>query len=154
MPTANTVPVSWPIEGAEVEESVAMRHGGVSVGPETGDTVPHVFVADSHQNSFVPPDRLQSFTVRVLNELPAATSTSKYSLVEVKLGVVSGSEAYWETVSAPGPEEAVTVTPSLLAWQVPTLTEHDVWLSDPDGAVGAKGALGGGVAVVNLSTPP
>ena len=78
--------------------------------------------------------------VSELNELPGVTPTSKYSPVELKLGRPSGFEAYWDTVSAPGPVAAVTVTVSFAQLSFPEMTEHDVWLLAPVGGVGAVGA--------------
>ena len=89
----------------------------------------------------------QSFTTTVVNELPEASATSKKLPVGLKLGVPTGSVPYWESVTAPGPLEAVTVTPSLLAWQTPDVTEHDWWLVALEGGVGGVGALGDGAGV-------
>jgi hypothetical protein len=55
---------------------------------------------------------LQWVTTRLLKLLPEATCTSKYSPGVEKLGLPTGSLAYWDTVTAPSPVPlAVVSTP-------------------------------------------
>jgi hypothetical protein len=81
--TWNTVPVSCAIVGTDEELSEAMRHGGVPEGPETGVTASHE--VPFHHSRELPPFKLQSVIVRLLNELLGEVATSKYSPEEPKL---------------------------------------------------------------------
>ena len=92
----------------------------------------------------MPPFRVQTFTVTEPKVLVDEVSTSKYSPVELKLGVPAGSAGYCDTVSAPGPVDAVTVTPPLDAWQAPEMTAHVEWLLALLGGAGGEGGDGGG----------
>jgi hypothetical protein len=93
----------------------------------------------------VPPFRLQSVIVRLLKLLPEATCTSKYSPDVEKLGLLTGSLGYWDTVTAPSPLP-LTVVWSLVALQVPDELDEEQFceLVAPDGGKGGEGEEDGG----------
>jgi hypothetical protein len=102
----------------------------------------------------VAPLRLQSVIVRLPKLLPDATCTSKYSPDVEKLGLPTGSEGYWDTVTAPSPFPPAVV-PSLVALQVPDEFNEEQFceLVAPDGGKGEEGGGGGdgaGVAKVTM----
>jgi len=91
----------------------------------------------------VPPFRLQSVIVRLLKLLPEATCTSKYSPDVEKLGLLTGSLGYWDTVTAPSPLP-LTVVWSLVVLQVPDELDEEQFceLVAPDGGGGGEGGEG------------
>jgi hypothetical protein len=102
----------------------------------------------------VAPFRLQSVTVRLLKLLPEATCTSKYSPGVEKLGLPTGSLAYWDTVTAPSPLPLAVVS-SLVALQVldELDEEQSCELVAPGGGEGGEGGPdeGGGVTTTGLT---
>lgn len=84
----------------------------------------------------LPPFKVQFFTVSEVKVLPEETRTSKYSPLEENVGVPTGSEENWDTVTPPIPV-ASTVVPSLVAVAVP------LWVLD-DPLVELVAPVGGG----------
>ena len=114
-----------------------------------------------HHSRPVAPFRLQSVIVRLVKLLPAATSTSKYPPGVEKLGLATGSLAYWDTVTAPTPVPLAVVA-SLVALQVPDELEDEQFceLVPPAGGEGGEGGEddegggppdGGGVTTAELA---
>ena len=130
------MPVRSAIDGTDVEFNKTVTQGGVPVMPFCGDTGSHD--EPLHHWSEAPPFRLQSTMLAWEKMLPVAISTSRYSLADENVGFPTGSDPYWERVSAPTPE-ACTVVESLRTVQLPD-EEQLFELTVPAGGGGALGA--------------
>jgi len=145
--TPNMVPVTCARVGLLVALRVAERHGGVpvvttGVGVTACQAPAPLFAVGLNHSRPLPPPRLQSLIVAVVNALPAERATSKYAPDEVKGVAITGSDPYWATVSPPTPV-ALAVVPALTAEAVPVEIEESP-LAELIDAVGAAGATGGG----------
>src|SRR5580704_6413149 len=90
--TAKTVPVSWAMEGEELDDKVAVTQAGGPAANVSGVTAAQA--EPFHHCRVAPPPRLQSVTVNVAKLLPAATSTSKNEPVEDNGGAPTGLALY------------------------------------------------------------
>ena len=151
------MPLSAEIGGADVLLREKDTHGGeleLSVGPDAGVSVFQVPGGVAYHVIFVPTSGPHTFTVSVVNVLPADTWTSMSAPTVTVLGGGFGADLSSATVTAPTPvalTDVVTPVVGSLLWTVPVVpfgvVDEPVETSCDVGA-GGGGVVGDVVVVV------